>query len=162
MKGQEQVELFGEEKQPVDMDEMNKQPKEVHMEPSEHARKVVLEKDSMGRTRKEPVCRVENKLTLVKEGVRKDSQAMGGSKELVVDGDGGIEGGRRLAPNVQKKIAELRRVAVGGSTEKEKRGRGKKKLPELPDCFPRIDVIISAMGGKKVKRKREEIDDEED
>ena len=49
-----------------------------------------------------------------------------------------------------------------GSTEKKKRGRGRKKLPELPDCFPRIDAIISAMGGKKVRRKKEEIDDEED
>ena len=80
----------------------------------------------------------------------------------MVDGDGGLEGGRRLAPNVQKKIAELRRVAVGGSTEKKKRGRGRKKLLELPECFPRIDAIISAMGGNKVKRKREEIVDEED
>ena len=40
--------------------------------------------------------------------------------------------------------------------------RGRKKLPELPKCFPRIDTIISAMGGKKVKRKREEIVDVED
>ena len=52
-------------------------------------------------------------LTLVMEGDRKDSQAMGESRELGVDRVGSTEGGVRLAPNVKKKIVELGRVAVG-------------------------------------------------
>ena len=52
-------------------------------------------------------------LTLVMEVDRKDSQAIGESRELVVDRDNSTEGGLRLVPNVKKKIAELRRVTVG-------------------------------------------------
>ena len=52
-----------------------------NMEHSEHARKEVLEKDSMDITRMEPVCMLKNELTLVKKGVMKDSkeeQGVGG------------------------------------------------------------------------------------
>ena len=135
MKRQEQLKPSGQDDQHYGMDEMKEQTTVVNMVPE---------------------------LTLVMEGDRKDSQAMGGSRELVVDRAGSTEGGLRLAPNIKKKIAELRRVVVGGSTEKKKRGRARKKLPELPKCFPRIDVIISAMGGKKIKRKRDAKDDDED
>ena len=62
----------------------------------------------------------------------------------------------RIGPGISSKIVELKRVGVGGSGEKRKRVRKKKELPELPSYFPRIDTIISAMGGSKNKRKREE------
>ena len=68
----------------------------------------------------------------------------------------------RVGPGIHGKMMELKRVGVGGSGEKRKKGRKKKELPELPSYFPRIDAIISAMGGSNTKRKREndELDDE--
>ena len=61
----------------------------------------------------------------------------------------------RVGPGIQGKIMELKRAGVGGSGDKRKKARKKRELPELPSCFPRIDKIISAMGGSKNKRKRE-------
>ena len=69
----------------------------------------------------------------------------------------------RVGPSIHRKMMELKRVGVGGSGEKRKNCRKKKELPELPSYFPRIDTIISAMGGSKNKRKRENDEcDEED
>ena len=61
----------------------------------------------------------------------------------------------RVGPGIRGKIMELKRVGVGESGEKKRKVRRKKELPELPSYFPRIDKIISAMGGSKNKRKRE-------
>ena len=58
----------------------------------------------------------------------------------------------RLQPRISSTIQELQKRVGGGSGKK--RGRPKKVQPELPQCFPRIDKIITAMGGSKTKRKR--------
>ena len=66
----------------------------------------------------------------------------------------------RLQHRISSTILELQK-RVGRGSEKKKRGRPKKVQPELPQCFPRIDDIITAMGGRKTKRKRENDDVEE-
>ena len=66
----------------------------------------------------------------------------------------------RLQPRISSTIQELQK-RVGGGSGKKKRGRPEKVQPELPQCFPRIDKIITAMGGRKTKRKRAKDDVEE-
>ena len=67
----------------------------------------------------------------------------------------------RVGPGIRGKIMELKRVGVGGSGEKRRKGWKKRELPELPSYSPRIDKIISAMGGSKnkIKREKDELDE---
>ena len=124
-----------EDKNPSDMDWV--QEEQSSMEEMEHTR--LVQRDSQT---------VEKQVS--KEGMEQQDRPVGGIRES------------RIGPGINSKIMELKRVGVGGSGEKRKRVRKNKEVPELPSYFPRIDTIISAMGGSKHKRKRKEdvLDDE--
>ena len=71
---------------------------------------------------------------------------------------------RAVAPTIASKISELKGRATTGSPgtrgARKESGRKKKKVLDLSNC-QRIDQFITAMGGRKAKRKTVEDDQEE-
>ena len=71
---------------------------------------------------------------------------------------------RAVAPKIASRISELKGRAPTGSPgtrgARKESGRKKKKVLDLSNC-QRIDQFITAMGGRKAKRKTVEDDQEE-
>ena len=96
-----------------------------------------------------------------RNGIRA-SQDMDGSMSSTV-GPQTTSTRRAVAPTIARRISELKgRTATGSpGTRGTRPGSGrKKKVLDLSNC-QRIDQFITAMGGRKAKRKTVEDDQEE-
>ena len=93
------------------------------------------------------------------------SQDMDGSMSSTVGPQTTTSTRRAVAPTIARRISELQGGTTatgspGTSGTKTGSGRKKKKVLDLSNC-QKIDEFISAMGGRKAKRKNLEDDQEE-
>ena len=92
------------------------------------------------------------------------SQDMDGSMSSTVGPQTTTSTRRAVAPTIARRISELKGGTATGSpgTRGTRTGSGRKKknVLDLSNC-QRIDEFISAMGGRKAKRKTVEDDQEE-